>query len=551
MRARLSTIVAAALAVCALPAALHAQRPSDAGAPITVRVARADAAYSSGDRQEAEREYAAIVALDSARSHAIFRLAQLRAERDRGAAIALYRRYVALEPRDAWGYVALADALGASGDMSGAMAAYDQAARLEPNERDVRVGRARLLARRGYTDASIAEYEQWVARAPKDAEAWRELATQRRRAGRYPEAAAALERAESADVGARQAVTRDLGRVRALGRATIEPLVGASLDADGLTTMRAGAIATSPALGRGRAFISASADRAGDGTFARASQKTTVGVQFRPLAQLQLELAGGVARADRALVDTGTTPTTPTTPSGPGNGRVPPIGRPTGTGASSFESFPIGRARLAWRNPGGAIGIDARVARQLLDASPFLVAQGALRDEGSLALDVRLAGPVRVRGFGRIGTVHNEDESNGRRILGGALAYAPGTYEVTLRAQTMAYDAPTALAYFAPRRVQTAEVTTYLERESADGTTLVLDLGAGAQQVSEWTTASGSWSPAFHGWTQVVHPLGGRLAFVTELEAYDARVGMDAPSVTRPTTQWWYGSAAFSLRAAF
>jgi tetratricopeptide (TPR) repeat protein len=552
MRSGRATIVAAALAaVAALPVVLHAQRPSDPPAGIAVRVARADAAYSAGDRQDAEREYAAIVALDSSRSHAIFRLAQLRADRDRGAAVALYRRYVVLEPRDAWGYIALADALGASGDMAAAMAAYDKAARLEPAERDVRVGRARLLARRGYTDAAIVEYERWVARTPQDAEAWGELATQRRRAGRYPEAAAALQRAETKDADANRAVTRDLGRVRALGRATIEPLIGGGLDADGLTTMRAGVTATSPALGRGRAFISASSDRAGDGTFARGSQKTAIGVQYRPLAQLQLELVGGVARADRTLVDTAATPTTPTPPSGPGSGRRPPIGRPVAPGASSFESFPVGRARLTWRTPGDAIGVDARMTRQLLDASPFLVAQGALRDEGSLALDLRVAGPIRVRGFGRVGTVHNEDESNGRRILGGALAYAPGAYEVTLRAQSMAYDAPTALAYFAPRRVRTAEVTTYLERETAEGTTVALDLGAGAQQVSDWTTSRGTWSPAFRGWTQVVRPLGGRFALGTEIEAYDARIGMDAPSVTLPTTQWWYGSVALWLKATF
>jgi predicted TPR repeat methyltransferase len=550
MRAGRPVVAAALFAITAvLPAAAIAQRSSDGG--LAARVARADAAYAAGDRQGAEREYATIVALDSARSHAVFRLAQLRAERDRRAAIALYRRYVALEPRDAWGYAALADALGADGNLSDALDAYDRAARLEPGERDVRVGRARLLARAGRTDAAIAEYEQWLARTPRDAQAWRELATQRRRAGRYPEAVAALERADAPDADTRAVIARELIRARTLGRATIAPLIGGSRDVDGLTTIRAGATVTSPAIGRGRAFVSASTDRAGDGTVARGSQKTAVGVEYRPLAQLRFELVGGGVRADRTLVDTMTAPTTPTTPIGGGSGRGPQIGRPTPAGTSSFETIPVGRARLTWRAPGDAIGIDARLSRQLLDASPLLVAQGALRDEASLAVDLRVAGPLRVRGFGRVGTVHNDDETNGRTILGGALAYVPGPYEVSLRGQTMRYDAATALAYFAPRQVQTAEITTYVEREAASGTTVALDLGAGAQQVADWTTAAGSWSPSLHGWTQIVKPLNGRLALGTELEAYDARVGTDAPSVTRPTTQWWYGSAALWLRATF
>jgi Flp pilus assembly protein TadD len=547
-----SLVVALSLvgALAAHPRAAAAQRtrPGPVTDDVSTRVMRADAAYASGDRAGAEREYAAVVVLDSSRSRAVFRLAQLRAEHDRAGAIALYRRYVVLEPRDAWGHVALADALGANGDVAGALAEYDQAARLEPAERDVHIGRARLLARLGHADAAIAAYEQWVARAPRDAEASLELAAQRRKAGRYSEAVAALERVDSPDAATRSVVAREITRARAMSRASVEPILGGSRDADGLTTLRAGAVISSPVMGRARLIASASADRAGDGTFARSSQKTTVGLQFRPLAQLRLELAGGVARADRALIEVTPTTTPPTTG---GSGRGPGIGRPAAPGTSTFESFPVGRGRLVWKAPGDAIGIDARVTRQLLDASPFLVAQGALRDEASLALDVRLAGPMRVRGFGRVGAVHNEDESNGRRIIGAALAYAPGPYELSLRAQTMGYDAATTLAYFAPRRVHTAEVTTYLERETALGTTMSLDLGAGAQQVADWTSTAGTWSPSFRGWTQVVKPLSGVLALGTEIEAYHARVGTDAPTVNLPTSQWWYGSASFWLRVGF
>ena len=309
---------------------------------------------------------------------------------------------------------------------------------------------ARVLARAGHTDEAIIAYERWLERSPNDAEAWRELAAQRRRAGRFSEAIVALQRASALDSSAAttRAVTRDIARARDAQRGTIEPRLTGSRDSDGLTTTGAGLIVTSPLLRRSRVSASTAAGSAGDGTASRASQGVTLGLEYRPLAQLRLLLAGGISRADRSFIDTITTPTTPTTPtsSGPGRGGRLPIGRPPVAGSSSMESFPVGNARLVWREPGNAIAVDVRAARQLLDASPYLVAQGVLRDEASLSLDLRVAGPLRVRGFGKLGRVHNADESNGRQIFGGALAWVPGAYELSLRAQTMRYDTATALA---------------------------------------------------------------------------------------------------------
>jgi tetratricopeptide (TPR) repeat protein len=521
-----------------------AQRATDSA------LARADAAFADGDRTTAERGYEDVLRRDSSQSRAVFRLAQLREKRDAASSIALYRRYVVLQPRDAWGHMALGNALGATGDLSAALSAYDEAARVAPAERDVHVGRARLLARAGHTDESIAAYERWVSTTPGDAESWRELAAQRKKAGRYPEAVVALERVRALETKPAESkiVERDIGRARALGRSSLEPLVGGSSDSDGLTTGRAGATFTSAALGRARAIASVSAGRAGDGTVARVSQQASVGAQFRPLAQLRLELAGGIARADRAFVDT-IIVLRPGTGQGPGGRR--PIGVPTVVGSSSFETLPVGRARLAWRQPGDAIAVDVRAGRQLLDASPFLIAQGVVRDEASLSLDVRLAGPIRARGFAKAGAVHNADETNGRQIFGGALAYAPGSYEVSMRAQTMQYDAATRLAYFAPRYVRTAELTTYIERETEGGTTIAIDLGAGAQQVADWTTAPSTWSPSLRGWTQVVMPLTSSLSFATEVEAYHSKVGTDTPSLSLTASQWQFASLSLSLRAAF
>jgi hypothetical protein len=420
--------------------------------------------------------------------------------------------------------------------------------------RDASLARARALARANHTDDAITMYEHWLARAPDDAEAWRELAALRRRAGRYDEEIAALRRAGALDAtpASQRVVQRNIARARNIGRGTIEPRLSGSRDSDGLTTRGVGLTVTSPLLGRTRLSAATSAGSAGDGVASRGSQDVLLGVEYRPLAQLRLQLSGGVSRADRSFIDTMLTPA-PTSPSGPGrggSGRVP-IGRPTTVGVSNVESFPVGSARLRWRTPGDAVAVDLRAGRQLLDASPYLVAQGVLRDEASLSLDLRLAGPMRVRGFGKLGRVHNADESNGRQIVGGALAYVPGDYELSLRAQTLRYDTATVLAYFSPRQVQTAELGTYLERETNRGITVALDLGAGAQRVTEWSSVAPGWSPALHGWTQVDVPINDIFALGTELEAYDSRVGSDGRAPTVGASRWRYASGSVSLRVRF
>lgn len=546
---RLIAAAAMLAAAALLPTPGTAQQVVDraAAADATARLRSADAAYAAGERELAEREYAAVLALDPSQSRAAFRLAQLREGRDLRGAIALYRRYVALEPGDAWGYMALGTALAAQGDVAGAMASYDAASRLAPRERDVHMGRARALARARHTDAAIAAYERILTDDPRDVEAWQELAVQQRIAGRHGSAVASLERARSlAPAGpVRQAIDRDIGRNRVAIRGSIAPLAGGSRDSDGLSTAQAGLSATSALIGTARVTARAAIRRAGDGTLARGAQALDVGAQLRPAAQLRLELEAGVRRADRTFIDT--VASEPSTPRGPRS----PIGRTGGPGASAYQSMPVGRARLTWRQPGAGVSLDARASRQLLDASPFLIAQGVLRDEAAATVDARVRGPVRVRVFGRTAAIHNEDERNRRDIVGGALAWVPGAYELTLRAQRMAYRTPTTLAYFAPRQVDGGELTAYVERELASGATLALDLGAGAQQVTTWDAAAGAWSPALRGWAQFVVPLGGWVAAGTELEAYDSRIGTEGSSFVPTGSRWRYGSATVWLRVAF
>lgn len=543
-------------ALATVPASsLTAQRaraatPRPASRPAAP-LAAADAAYASGDTARAAREYERVLATDPENGRALYRLAMLRrarpAEADR-----LLRRYVAVEPRDAWGHIALGDVLARRGRVDEALAAYDAAARLAPGERDVAVGRARLLAGAGRLDASAEAYNGWLARRPLDAEAWTELAHVRRRAGQSRAALAAAERAHALSSSPRSA-----SLVRGL-REAVAPAVevrgAGTTDSDATRTVRGAVVIALPELGRERVSVGAgwkSIGAAGAST-ARVADAQVLAT-FRPRATTRVELAGGVAwrQADSVAMTIRTTHI-PGGPRGPGRGGGMGGGGTVVvdtllTRSAGSATTPFARARLNWRAPSDAVRLDLRAARQLLDANPILVRDGAVRDEASAELDLRLAGPVRVRGFGRAGAVRAGDQTNGRQLFGGALlAAAPAGPELALRAQRLQYDAPSRSGYFAPRAVELAELGGYAELESATGVLLALDLGAGAQRVTPFDGVAGAWSPALRGWTQLLVPLGRGNTVGVELDMYSSQSGADA--VTASAGAWRYGSLSVWLR---
>src|SRR5262249_14514141 len=105
-------------AVCALLIFLWAQ-----AAVGQTQLQRADAAYYAGDRELARTLYQSVLASDPNNSRAVFQLARL-LKPNSIEAIALLQRYVKLEPSDAWGYMALGDALAASGEVNEAVTQY-------------------------------------------------------------------------------------------------------------------------------------------------------------------------------------------------------------------------------------------------------------------------------------------------------------------------------------------------------------------------------------------------------------------------------------------
>jgi tetratricopeptide repeat protein len=93
--------------------------------------------------------YAKIVANEPDNARAVFRLASLR-PRGSPEAISLLERYVRLEPGDASGQLALAEAYAAAGRFDAALQSLARAAELAPEERDVAAVRQRIeRAQRG------------------------------------------------------------------------------------------------------------------------------------------------------------------------------------------------------------------------------------------------------------------------------------------------------------------------------------------------------------------------------------------------------------------
>jgi tetratricopeptide (TPR) repeat protein len=228
----------------------------------TGHLGRADSAFTAGDAQAAAHEYAAVLAADPWNSHATYRLAQLH-RHDPRLALRLFRRYVALEPSDPWGYMAVAELLARAGRYGEALRSYDDALRLAPGERDAVVGRARTLARARRMGDAIAVYRSWLAAHPTDAEVRRELAAAR--------------------VAAAPAIT---------------PQVGGSHDSDGNTTLRLGGVAELGASGPTRLGVRATREQVRDGVNAIGLEELTLRAGARPGGALQIDAEGGATRVD-------------------------------------------------------------------------------------------------------------------------------------------------------------------------------------------------------------------------------------------------------------
>ena len=511
-------IRAIAAAALLLGATAGAQSTILTGASV---LQRADSAWASGDRRRARALYAEVLAHDSTQSRAVFRLAQLDESEQRS--LALYRRYIALEPGDAWGHMAEGDLLARLGHWEEGLVAYAGAGAIAPGERDVALGRARLLERAGRPHEAAAELAAWTTRHPDDGEAWDLLGRSQMRSGRPRAAAGAFENASHRGV---PGAALRLNAARAASAPSVTPEAASLIDSDGNRSTRFGGsidvmLMDGVRLGGGlqRHLIANDVDQEqGTDMLARLTARMAPGVSA--------SIEGGAMQFDAAG--------RPGPPS-------PPAPR-TGESWTAFHASARLRARAAGSN--GA-SLDLRAERAPLAFSPALLFNRVTRSEARAMVEVPLA-RMRLRGSGRVGRFEAPGEpANGRVGAEGALVLPLGGVQPSLQYRLIGFERASAAGYFAPRRAETAEGGLYFDNGDEARLSFAADLGAGAQRVMDHGGGEGEWSPAWRAWGQAVLAIGPSRFWYLEVEAYDA---VFAPEGVATAGHWRSLSVASGLR---
>jgi hypothetical protein len=155
---------------------------------------------------------------------------------------------------------------------------------------------------------------------------------------------------------------------------------------------------------------------------------------------------------------------------------------------------------------------------------------------------------VKLRLGGRAGSYNATGDDNTRvSLLGGVAVAANDAIEVSGVFQRLTFSHATTSGYFAPQTAQLAELGSYAEFESENGTVVALDAGAGVQRLQEFSASMGKWEPSFRLFASLDVPFRPGSAMHLELDSYDSRLGSDAPS---STSSWKSVSLSASLRLA-
>ena len=473
---------------------------------------QADAAYAAGEREHAQRLYRAVLVSEPDNTRAVFQLAQL-APLGSAEAITLLRRYLAFEPGDPWGRMALGDALEKSGAVAEAIEQYRRARRQAPGESDVYLGLARILREAGRTDELIATYEEWVSHQPKNAAAWLELGRARQKAQRYPEAADAY--AQSLAIKQDDHTQALLDNVLAESTLSLRPYVGLSDDSDNNKITRLGLEGDSQLTQRARLGLHAErADITDPYTSATADEFALMARWQRAL--LKLDGLVGITQLDAGQLSQRST------------------------------THPLRRLRLRWSNRAEGPVLDFRLKQNPLIATPGLVAQPVDLSEVKGSIELPLAESIRARVRGQSGRLDAATDVNHRSgyQLGPVYRWRPSA-EIGVSYGELAYDHATTPGYFAPRRIQTVELGTYVEVDQFWPITFALDAGLGQQRVAKQGEATGNWIGIFRVWALASWTLKPGVRLELELEHDDSPVAGDAAT---PTSDWSSNSVILSLR---
>ena len=588
LTAATSLVALAILTACASGTAGTFSAPGTPSAPMIVTagdrqaaLARADASWQAGEYDAARAVYEAIVTEDpSVPSVAVFRLATLRSWDNRlDEGIILFRRYVALEPRDTEGRLALARAIAWSGRYPAAIAIYDSVIAQDRTYRDAVLGRAQTLAWAGNFDESLAAYKQWVGTHRSDRQAAIEYARALAWSGEL-EAAESLytELSATGNANAKKGLARVIGWKGDLQRSERtwrQVLVTDPADAEALTGLaqvlswqgRQGdaetalqlALRANPAYGDARTLMrwvqadlrpsvtvsgtgsSDSDDNRSTGFIldyvTRAPWNGTVGAR---LTERWANFAAVDSRADamnffgrwqpsgstwQIRADAGATHHYSTLPATPARKRTIASGALRASGS-------IGRA----------LTVAMAASRAPFDETALLIANGVISSEVAGEAEIALPGPLSLSGA-----------ASHARLTGGSLENSRNAFSSTLRwthnrrwslgvgARQFGYDTTSSDGYFAPKRYTLAEVSGRGRIGGNLGFTADGDVGVGRQSIDFFGSSVGSRRAE-----RVALTAGYRFSPSHELSALGSYANVAGPGQTGGSE---YKAYSFALRA--
>jgi hypothetical protein len=204
------------------------------------------------------------------------------------------------------------------------------------------------------------------------------------------------------------------------------------------------------------------------------------------------------------------------------------------------------RGRARYRGPAGSGG-EIRFRREALTATPRLLASGVMINEARARVDLPIVAPVFARGTVKAGRFSAPgEEANQRVMLGvGGVLRVSELAELGVSIHRTRFKAPSHAGYFAPERIEAAEIGTYWEHYGAWPLMFVIDAGAGLERISDWGVPASPWRPAFRLTALAGWEITPATELRIELDANDSRAtGVLAPA----GSAWRSGSVSTSLR---
>ena len=545
--------------------------------------AQADSAWQAGAYPLATEMYEAILARDPSSHIAMFRLATLRSWDNRfDDAIALFRRYVAVEPNYSGGRLALARVIAWSGDYAASVAIYDSVITSEPNNREAVLGRAQTLAWANRFDDALSAYKKWTVAHPTDRDARMDYARTLAWNGQLGDAEALYgDLARTGSASATKGLARvigwrgDLQRSEETWRRVLvtdpndpEALTGLAQilswqgrQSDAESALQA-ALRANPSYGDARSLlpfveadlrpsVTVSGIGSDDSDHNRANAlmldylvgapwSGSVGVQY---TERWANFAAVDSRADAASIAARWQPASTSWLIRAEAGGTHHTSNFSPTGGATSRTIASG-ALSATGNLARALRIGLGAARAPFDETALLIANGVISTEFSGDASIALPARFSLSGGASHARLTGGARENSRDAYSGSLRWTYNRrWSVAAGGRTFGYDTTSSDGYFAPKRYTLAEGSIRGKVGGNLGWNAEADAGLGNQRIQLFGAGTNSRLAE-----RAVLSAGYRFDPAHEISAAANYANVAAPGQTGGSE---YNYHSFTLRARF